>query len=170
MRHRASAYASLVSIRPKGRSQMSAQDYRRQGRNLFKTVVLIATLVLLGSAFARTARAGCAAYPTTGKSAMLNPAVWHATAGQAQLEFTRADRNHGDDADDSIVGLWHTNYTATYDENFPPGSPATAPFPFVQSYKTWHADGTEFDMCSCRPLVATSASACGQSASHWFEF
>jgi hypothetical protein len=46
----------------------------------------------------------------------------------------------------TIVGLWHVNYTATSDDNFPPGGsfPPT-PFPFVESLKTWHADGTELE-------------------------
>jgi hypothetical protein len=124
---------------------MNIQHHRREGLRLFKRASLVATLVLLGTAFAKTASAGCAAYPNTGKSAMLNPAVWHVTSGQAQLEFTRAGHDYGDDNGPSIVGLWHTNYTATSDENFPPGSPATPPFPFIQSYKTWHGDGTEFE-------------------------
>jgi len=85
------------------------------------------------------ARAQCGSAP---KSA--NPAVFHISSGQARLEFV-ADRGHDDDNDPSIVGLWHTNYTATFDDNFPPGAPAKAPFPFAQSYKMWHADGTEFD-------------------------
>jgi hypothetical protein len=86
------------------------------------------------------ARAQCGSVPK-----LVNPAVWHISSGQAQLEFVRADRNHGEDNDSSIVGLWHLNYTATSDDNFPPGNPATPPFPFLQSYKTWHADGTEFE-------------------------
>src|SRR5580704_4122819 len=46
----------------------------------------------------------------------------------------------------TIVGLWHVNYTATYDNNFPPGGPyPPTPFPFLESLKTWHADGTEFE-------------------------
>jgi hypothetical protein len=46
----------------------------------------------------------------------------------------------------TIVGLWHVNYTATYDDNFPPGGPyPPIPFPFLESFKTWHADGTEFE-------------------------
>jgi hypothetical protein len=46
----------------------------------------------------------------------------------------------------TIVGLWHVLYTATYDNNFPPGGPyPPAPFPFLESFKTWHADGTEFE-------------------------
>jgi hypothetical protein len=46
----------------------------------------------------------------------------------------------------TIVGLWHVLYTATYDNNFPPGGPyPPTPFPFLESFKTWHADGTEFE-------------------------
>ena len=46
----------------------------------------------------------------------------------------------------TIVGLWHVNFTATYDNNFPPGAPTPpTPFPFLESFKTWHADGTEFE-------------------------
>jgi hypothetical protein len=45
-----------------------------------------------------------------------------------------------------IVGLWHVIYTGTYDNNFPPGGPyPPTPFPFLESFKTWHADGTEFE-------------------------
>jgi hypothetical protein len=46
----------------------------------------------------------------------------------------------------TIVGLWHVTYTATYDDNFPPGGPyPPTPFPFLESFKTWHGDGTEFE-------------------------
>ncbi len=46
----------------------------------------------------------------------------------------------------TIVGLWHVIYTATYDDNFPPGGPyPPTPFPFLESFKTWHGDGTEFE-------------------------
>jgi hypothetical protein len=46
----------------------------------------------------------------------------------------------------TIVGLWHVIYTATSDDNFPPGGPfPPTPFQFAQTFKTWHADGTEFE-------------------------
>jgi hypothetical protein len=46
----------------------------------------------------------------------------------------------------TIVGLWHVIYTATYDDNFPPGGPfPSTPFQFAETFKTWHADGTEFE-------------------------
>jgi hypothetical protein len=52
----------------------------------------------------------------------------------------------------TIVGLWHVNYTATSDDNFPPGGPSpSTPFPFLESFKTWHADGTEFENAFVSP-------------------
>jgi len=41
----------------------------------------------------------------------------------------------------SILGLWHLIYIATFASGpFPP-----TPFQFLESFKTWHADGTEFE-------------------------
>ena len=43
----------------------------------------------------------------------------------------------------AIVGLWHLIYTANSaspSNAFPP-----TPFQFLESFKTWHADGTEFE-------------------------
>jgi hypothetical protein len=53
--------------------------------------------------------------------------------------------NHQEDEESnkhaSIVGLWHVIYTATSASGpFPP-----TPFQFVETYKTWHGDGTEFE-------------------------
>lgn len=58
--------------------------------------------------------------------------------------------NHQDSGDSNesagIVGLWHLVYTGKTDDNFPPGGPyPPTPFPFLESFKTWHADGTEFE-------------------------
>jgi hypothetical protein len=49
-------------------------------------------------------------------------------------------------------GLWHVIYTAAYDDNFPPGGlyPST-PFPSLESFKTGHADGTEFENAFLAP-------------------
>lgn len=54
----------------------------------------------------------------------------------------------------SIVGLWHLIYTAT---SVPiPGSQPplslTPPFQFLESYKTWHGDGTEFENAFLPPV------------------
>ncbi len=50
----------------------------------------------------------------------------------------------------AIVGLWHVIYTATETTSgplpvpvIPPGPPSS--FQFVETFKTWHADGTEFE-------------------------
>lgn len=59
------------------------------------------------------------------------------------------DDQRGEDSNGraSIVGLWHVIYTGTSNDNFPPGvSPQPQPpFQFVETLKTWHADGTEFE-------------------------
>ena len=56
------------------------------------------------------------------------------------------DRDRESNEHATIVGLWHVIYTATYDNNFPPGGPhPPTPFPFLESFKTWHGDGTEFE-------------------------
>jgi len=101
----------------------------------FAALALAAALLLLFSASA--ARAGCAipyraaATPTP-----------HPTA----IPFVSP---HPDDdwrEEGSIVGLWHVLYTGHSDDNFPPGGPfPTIPFTFNESFKTWHADGTEFE-------------------------
>jgi hypothetical protein len=58
---------------------------------------------------------------------------------------------HGDDQQEgenffgpaSIMGLWHLNYTAETESGAPIFPPV--PFPFLESLKTWHSDGTEFE-------------------------
>lgn len=101
----------------------------RRGRSS----VLVA-LVALGLLFtAAGAKAGGCAVPYKAGAAPAIPFVSPNADGEWDEHAT-------------IVGLWHVIYTATYDNNFPPGglSPTT-PFPFLESFKTWHADGTEFE-------------------------
>src|ERR1035441_3376222 len=43
---------------------------------------------------------------------------------------------------DSIVGLWHTMYTA---ENSP----------FAETFKEWHSDGTEFENVNHNPAIGS---------------
>jgi len=103
-----------------------------------------------GRSFALVALAGLALFLTTSS----------AKAGCAPLPYTKSAAAsipfvspHGDDGQDgdsngpaSIVGLWHLIYTGNTDNNFPPGGPyPPTPFPFLESFKTWHADGTEFE-------------------------
>src|ERR1700730_6168218 len=62
------------------------------------------------------------------------------------------DHQRGEDSNGpaSIVGLWHLIYTATSSTSgpipfpvIPPGPPSS--FQFAETFKTWHADGTEFE-------------------------
>jgi hypothetical protein len=100
----------------------------RRGR-LSAVAVLVAMGLLFGAA---AARAGCANPYKAGAA----PAIPFASP--------HADGEWNEHA--TIVGLWHVNYTGTYDDNFPPGGPyPPTPFPFLESFKTWHADGTEFE-------------------------
>jgi hypothetical protein len=95
--------------------------------------VLVA-LVGLGLLFtASGARAGGCAVPFKAGAAPAIPFVSPHADGDSKEPST-------------IVGLWHVLYAATYDNNFPPGGPyPPTPFPFLESFKTWHADGTEFE-------------------------
>lgn len=47
----------------------------------------------------------------------------------------------------TVVGLWYVEYTATYSTSGPLPIPVVPPgsFPFNQSFKTWHSDGTEWE-------------------------
>jgi hypothetical protein len=94
---------------------------------------LFAALVGLGLLLtAAGARAGCA--------------LPHKAAAAPAVPFLslHADEERNEKA--GIVGLWHVIYTGTSDDNFPPGGPyPPIPFQFLESFKTWHADGTEFE-------------------------
>jgi hypothetical protein len=95
----------------------------------------VAVLVGLGLLFtAAGARASCFA-----------PSPYKAGAAPAITYVSlHADGEWNENA--TIVGLWHVLYTATSDDNFPPGGPfPPTPFTFLESFKTWHRDGTEFE-------------------------
>jgi hypothetical protein len=100
---------------------------RRRLRSVF--VALIGLGLLLTAA---RAKAGCA--------------VPYKAAAAPAIPFLSP---HADDEKNEkvgIVGLWHVIYTGTSDDNFPPGGPyPSVPFQFLESFKTWHADGTEFE-------------------------
>jgi hypothetical protein len=97
----------------------------------FSVLVALAGLGLLFTASG--ARAGGCAVPFKAGAAPAIPFVSPHVDGDSKEPST-------------IVGLWHVLYTATYDNNFPPGGPyPPTPFPFLESFKTWHADRTEFE-------------------------
>jgi len=90
-------------------------------------------LIVFGLLFSATgAKAGCA--------------VPYKAGAAPAIPFVSPHGNDESKEPATIVGLWHVNYTGTDDDNFPPGGPyPPTPFPFLESFKTWHADGTEFE-------------------------
>jgi hypothetical protein len=100
----------------------------------FGALAMAAVVALLLSS--SVAKAGCAV-PFKGAGSASAPAI--------PFVSPHADENWGEKP--TIVGLWHVLYTGDTDDNFPPGGPfpPTTPFPFLESFKTWHADGTEFE-------------------------
>ena len=94
---------------------------------------VLAALVGLGLLFAASgANAGCA--------------VPYKAAAAPAIPFVNSHWEEQGNEKASIVGLWHVIYTGTTDDNFPPGGPyPPTPFQFLESFKTWHADGTEFE-------------------------
>jgi len=120
--------------------QKSASSAKFLPRRVAKTLVsgnvrlfVLVALMALGAMFtARGASAAGCAVPYAAGAPISSPLANQQLADAPNQSF-------------SIVGLWHVNYTGTYDNNFPPNQPATPPFPFLESYKTWHADHTEFE-------------------------
>jgi hypothetical protein len=78
-----------------------------------------------------------------------------------------ANRADDDDSRDSasIVGLWHVIYTATSVPISIPEHPYdfSPPFPFFESYKIWHGDGTEWENAFLPPTGGMSALAFGKT-------
>jgi hypothetical protein len=102
---------------------------------LAAVAIAIAAVLLLG---ASGAKAGCA-LPTTGKHSPM--AAWPGYRETSEWSGPA-----------TIVGLWHVIYKGDYDYNFPPGGPyPPVPFIFLESFKTWHADGTEFENAFLSP-------------------
>jgi hypothetical protein len=96
----------------------------------------------LATVWAPNAHAACGGVPAK----LAKPASWSPLYGNVRLMTAALDDESESRDRAPIVGLWDVVYTATYDNNFPPGQPAPPlPFPFLESFKTWHADGTEFE-------------------------
>jgi hypothetical protein len=91
---------------------------------LFRSVSVV--LVVLTILFAASsAKAGCGDPRKSGPAPTLS---WLYNSNSS-----RSQDNDGANLFPTIVGLWHVKYTAD------DGSP------FLESFKTWHADGTEFE-------------------------
>jgi hypothetical protein len=92
------------------------------------------------------ANAGCAA-PVTGKlPAGASSTVTPPAAAKPPFVQPQANDDYNRFDPHPIVGLWHLIYTADSVSGatgiFPPAPPS---FQFLESYKTWHRDGTEFE-------------------------
>lgn len=60
----------------------------------------------------------------------------------ATTDLAAVDGMPNSQSPDSIVGLWHTMYTA---ENSP----------FAETFKEWHSDGTEFENVNHNPAIGS---------------
>lgn len=107
----------------------------------FAALIGLTAMGLLVSA--REATAGCVV-----PGAAVSPPKAFLTA-HAVLPLNQQGNDNGGQAA-TIVGLWHVVYTATYSTGgpipvpvIPPGPPDS--FVFLESMKTWHADGTEWE-------------------------
>ena len=112
-------------------NRMNSFQALRSGR--FSALVALVGLALLFTASGAKG-AGCGLPYKTGAALSLPFVSPH--GNPLNLQEDEESNKHA-----SIVGLWHVIYTAT---SAPPPFPAT-PFQFVESYKTWHEDGTEFE-------------------------
>jgi hypothetical protein len=112
----------------------------------FFAITAAAALALLFAASGAKA-GGCAIGYKAGATAAPIPFV--SPQGDDHQGF---DESHGH----AIVGLWHVIYTATETTSgplpvpvIPPGPPSS--FQFIETLKTWHADGTEFESAFLPP-------------------
>jgi hypothetical protein len=120
---------------------MNRKNMSRVLRSIrFSAVAALAAFALLFVAGGAKA-GGCAVGGY--KAGTAPPIPFVSPQGDERQEF---DESHGH----AIVGLWHVIYTATSSTSgplpvpvIPPGPPSS--FQFLESLKTWHADGTEFE-------------------------
>jgi hypothetical protein len=113
-------------------NRMNIFQALRGGR--FCTLVALVGLALLFTASGAKG-AGCGLPYKTGTALSIPFVSPH--GNPLNLQEDEESNKHA-----SIVGLWHVIYTATSAPT-PPFPPT--PFQFVESYKTWHEDGTEFE-------------------------
>src|ERR1700722_19085233 len=104
-------------------------------------------LALVSMSFAAVgANAGCAV-PLAGKlPAAASSTLTPAAAAKPPFVQPKAKNDYDRFDPHPIVGMWHVIYTADSVSGatgiFPPTPPS---FQFLESYKTWHRDGTEFE-------------------------
>ncbi|MGA9885512.1 MAG: hypothetical protein WBQ34_17480 [Candidatus Acidiferrales bacterium] len=106
----------------------------------------LAALVVLGLLFtASGVKAGGCAIPFK-----VSAASYPFVNSQADTQ-SNILQNEEPNQPQTVVGLWNVIYTAN-DSTGPPYFPPAPPsFQFLESYKTWHADGTEFENAFLAP-------------------
>jgi len=108
-------------------------SFRAVQSGRFFALVALVGLGLLSTASGAEA-GGCAVPSKTGTASSI-PFV--PLSGAVRNDDDKPSGPH------AIVGLWHVNYTAETESGAPIFPPV--PFPFLESFKMWHADGTEFE-------------------------
>jgi hypothetical protein len=118
-----------------------------RSRRFFAFVALVGLGLLFTTPGAKAG--GCAVGYKAGATAPSIPFVSPQGNGQQEGEDFNGH---------AIVGLWHVIYTATESTSgplpvpvIPPGPPSS--FQFVETFKTWHADGTEFENAFLPPAA-----------------
>ena len=122
-------------------NRVVSKIFRAVWSRRFSALVALAGLGLLFAASGAKA-AGCAAFYEPGKA--------------VPIPFLSQPKAEEGSEPASIVGLWHLIYTADYATAgplpvpvIPPGPPES--FQFLESYKMWHGDGTEFENAFMAP-------------------
>jgi len=118
-----------------------------RSRRFFAFVALVALGLLFTTSGAKAG--GCAVGYKAGAAAPSIPFV----------SPHGGDHQQGEDFNGhAIVGLWHVIYTATSSTSgplpvpvIPPGPPSS--FQFLESFKTWHSDRTEFENAFLPPTA-----------------
>jgi hypothetical protein len=118
-------------------SRVGISKLLRDGR-FFALIALVGFGFLLTASGAKAG--GCALPNKTGAAPSIPFVSPHGDDQQAGEDFAPSP---------SIVGLWHVNYTAETES----GAPIfpSVPFPFAETFKTWHGDGTEFENANLPP-------------------
>jgi hypothetical protein len=129
--------ASCGSLPRISTTRVSISRLLRDGR-FFALVALVGFGLLFAASGAKAG--GCALPSKTGAAPSIPFVSPHGDDSQQGDVF-------GEPA--SIVGLWHVNYTGEIESGAPIFPPA--PFAFAETFKTWHADGTEFENANLPP-------------------
>jgi hypothetical protein len=111
-------------------------------RKWLRGIVIMVAPVLVVSFAATTAYANCGPMAGLKATPITLPALAYAGPQLALQIAGQGDAIPDRGANHSIVGLWHTLYTAN-------GAP------FAETLKQWHSDGTEFENVDHNPAIGS---------------